>query len=263
MSRRAEPDAPEGQPQCSDAAKLVYTIDDGATLSSFDPSTKTFTDLGRLACATGSTPFSMGVDRNTIAWVLYRDGTMFRVDIPNQLACTPTAWTAPADLGQFGMGLATETPGTSTDRLFITGAASAPAATTTFASLDTGTMEVTAIGTVDGWPELTGNSNAKLWGWFPSNTSSSTTPRISKLDKTTGAALQTFELPDLREPTLDWAFANWGGDYWVFLLSTLDSTTSRIHQIDGTTGAIKSSTSADGRKIVGAGVSTCAPTVLL
>ncbi|HEY5946723.1 MAG TPA: hypothetical protein VIV40_14570, partial [Kofleriaceae bacterium] len=58
---------------CSDAAKLVYVVDSNNTLSSFDPATKMFKDLGTLSCAatSGAQPFSMGVDRNATAYVLY------------------------------------------------------------------------------------------------------------------------------------------------------------------------------------------------
>src|SRR5262245_57082217 len=61
------------QDGCSDAAKLVYVVDSNNKLSSFDPSNKTFKDLGTLNCpaANGAQPFSMGVDRNATAYVLY------------------------------------------------------------------------------------------------------------------------------------------------------------------------------------------------
>src|SRR5512135_2866827 len=104
---------------CSDSAKLVYVVDEANTFSKFDPSTKTFTDLGTLSCPTsggggifgGAMPFSMGVDRNTIAWVLYDDGELFRVDINNNLACTATSWSSSNGLMQFGMGFSTDTAG--------------------------------------------------------------------------------------------------------------------------------------------------------
>src|SRR5262245_30783611 len=74
---------------CSDAAKLVYVVDENNTLSKFDPSTKTFMNIGTLNCPAQflATPFSMGVDRNAVAWVLYSSGELFRVDTSN-LMCT-------------------------------------------------------------------------------------------------------------------------------------------------------------------------------
>src|SRR5262249_24777193 len=118
----------------------------------------------------------------------------------------------------------------------------------------------TDMGTVSGWPELTGNSNAELWGWFPSVDGFSS-PRVEEINKTSGAPLKTYMLPSLVGLPAAWAFAYWGGDYFVFLMkdSELDSS---VYQVDGSTGSIKSTTSAQGRVIVGAGVSTCAPTAI-
>ena len=59
-----------------------------------------------------------------------------------------------------------------------------------------------------------------------------------------------------------WAFAFWGGDFWIFLTKGSETATT-VYQIDGMTGTIKGTTAAPGRTIVGAGVSTCAPVVIL
>ena len=60
---------------------------------------------------------------------------------------------------------------------------------------------------------------------------------------------------------LAWAFAYYGGDYWVFLMKGSETTTT-VYQIDGTNGTVTGTTPTQ-RVIVGAGVSTCAPTVIL
>ena len=59
-----------------------------------------------------------------------------------------------------------------------------------------------------------------------------------------------------------YAFAHWGGNYWVFLQRTGEPS-STVYEVDGVSGTIKSTAPAPGRTIVGAGVSTCAPTVIL
>src|SRR5258706_5249685 len=100
-----------GSGDCSDAAKLVYTVDMSNQFSQFDPATKSFRDLGTLSCPSSGSPFSMGVDRNTVAWVLYDSGELFRVDILNSLACTKTSWASQGGLTQFGMGFSTDTAG--------------------------------------------------------------------------------------------------------------------------------------------------------
>lgn len=247
---------------CSDSAKLVYTVAMDNTFSQFDPSTKTFKDLGPLQCdAGGAQPFSMGVDRNTIAWVLYDNGQLFRVDINNNLACTPTAWSSQQGLTQFGMGFSTDAAGGDTDTLYVAGGAAVSSGNASLATLDTTNFTATPKGPITGWPELTGTGAAELWGWFPSNASGTSTPHVDKIDKMHGTSLQSFPLSMLKGMPTAWAFAFWGGDFWIFLAKDLDFETT-VYQLDGQAGTIKGMTSAGGRVIVGAGVSTCAPIVI-
>ena len=81
-------------------------------------------------------------------------------------------------------------------------------------------------------------------------------------DEGKSAALKTFQLPTLAGEPAAWAFAAWGGDFWVFLMKGTELSTT-VYQVDGASGQIKGMTYATNRTIVGAGVSTCAPTVIL
>ena len=250
------------QAGCSDAAKLVYVVDANNTFSQFDPATKMFKDLGQLNCPAQflATPFSMGVDRDANAWVLYSDGSsgeLFKVDTTT-LGCTRTTWSSPSSLQEFGMGFSTDTAGGSTDTLFIAGGMGPSDPTSTLAKLNTSSFSASTVGTIQGWPELTGTGNAELWGFFPDTTN----PRIEKINKTSGAALTTYPLSSLAGMPMAWAFAFWGGDFWVFLERKSDSSTT-VYQVNGQTGAIKGMTATGSRRIVGAGVSTCAPVVIL
>lgn len=245
---------------CSDAAKAVYVIDQLSNhLSRFDPASKTFTDLGQLHCPTalGASPFSMSVDRTATAWVLYDSGELFKVDIAS-LACAPTTWTTQQGLKVFGMGFSTDTPGGTTDTLFVGGGADQMQSSYMLAKIDVGTMAATVVGSEPQLPEMTGTGSAELWGFFPA----ASTSNIIRIDKTNGSAAQT-----LAEPTLGaaadagYAFAFWGGDFWVFLIRSGEPET-KVYQVDGMSGAVKSTTSSGGRTIVGAGVSTCAPVVV-
>jgi hypothetical protein len=246
----------DGGDDCSDSAKLVYVVDQNNTLSQFDPATRTFHDLGALNCPDPlGMPFSMGVDRTATAYVLYTDGEMFKVDTTS-LACSATPWSSQLGLLQFGMGFSTDQSGGSTDTLFIAGGSTYPANPTTLATIDVNTFTATQVGTVDGWPELTGTGSAELWGFFPDPSS----PRVEKLNKASGASMKTYPEASLAGTPTAWAFAFWGGDYWIFLASDISPFTS-VYQIDGMNGHIKSTTSTT-RTIVGAGVSTCAPIVI-
>ena len=256
-----------GGDNCSAAAKLIYVVDQGNALYSFQPETKAFTKIGDLSCPTTGidpntlgdpTPFSMGVDRNATAWVLYSDGEVFNVDTTTT-ACTKTSYHG-TNLTEFGMGFSTDAVGGDTDTLFIAGGTSADAAQAQLASFNTSTMATTNIAKVTGQPELTGNSNAELWGFFPSDVNGTTTPRVEQINKSTGAAVKTYSLGSLKGAPSAWAFAFYGGDYWVFLAKDL-ATTTTVYQVDGASGTIKSTTPTS-RLIVGAGVSTCAPVVI-
>jgi hypothetical protein len=241
---------------CSDEAKSVYVVDQNNTLSRFDPPNKTFMDLGQLNCPAsfGATPFSMGIDRTALAWVLYSSGELFRVDTTS-LNCTKSSWTSQLGIQQFGMGFSTDSAGGSVDTLFIAGGTNPNQTTSQLAKLSTSNFQAQTVGTVQGWPELTGTGNAELWGFFPDATS----PRIVRLDKTNGTAQKTLPLTIAGMPTA-WAFAFWGGDFWVFLMKGTETSTT-VYQYDQA-GQMKSSKAAPGRRIVGAGVSTCAPVIL-
>jgi hypothetical protein len=245
---------------CADGTELVYVIDQfNNRISTFDPGSKVFTDLGSLSCPTmvGATPFSMSVDRQANAWVLYNSGELFKVALPG-LTCTKTTWAGAGGLKVFGMGFSTDEPMGSAETLFVGGGASQTQTSFTLAKLDTTTMTATPIGTQTALPEMTGTGKAELWGFMPD----ASTARVVQFDKTNGSAIKTYTLPTLAGTMTGYAFAHWGGDFWVFLIKSAEPSTT-VYQVDGLTGTIKGTTPTIGRTIVGAGVSTCAPVVIL
>ena len=254
-----------GGDSCSDASKLVYVVDENNQLLTFTPTTKTFSSLGTLSCpatpdplfGTPATPFSMAIDRDANAWILYSSGELFKVNT-STLACTATSWQTQAGLALFGMGFSTEAAGGTSDTLFIAGSSDPGLTNATLARLDINSMQATTLGTVDGSPELTGTGSAELWGFFPGASGA----RVEKLNKANGMATQTYNLNTLAGEPAAWAFAFWGGDFWVFLMRSTETSTN-VYQISGSTGMVLSTTAAPGKTIVGAGVSTCAPTVIL
>lgn len=245
---------------CSDEAKLVYVIDENKTLSQFDPKTKTFNDLGTLACPTTYKPFSMAIARDATAWVLYDDKLLYRVDT-RTLQCDKSTWVKDTQgLSLFGMGFSTDQVGVTTDTLFISGGPSTTDSTTKLARLDLTSFQPTQVGYVTGWPELTGTGSAELWGFFPGQNS-----RVVQINKTSAAEIKSY-----RQASLDydpnagrsaWAFAFHGGSFWIFLKKVGDGETT-VYQVSSTTGMIVGNSPATGRSIVGAGVSTCAPIIL-
>jgi hypothetical protein len=266
-----------GDDGCSAASKLVYVVDQDNKLSQFDPTSKTFSDLGTLNCPAGAaTPFSMGVDRNATAYVLYVDQTggtasdaqLFKVDTTSaSLTCTKTTFSS-TSLQEFGMGFSTTTAGGDTDQLFIAGGTDiSTTANSKLNTLDVSTFTPTLVHQITGSPELTGNANAELWGFFPDTDN----PKIAQIDKTTGATTDhaLTDAASFKGQPLAWAFAFYGGDYWIFLEKDPASdtfgvdpeTNTTVYQVSDT-GVLKGKTNAPGRVIVGAGVSTCAPVVI-
>src|SRR5262249_52798875 len=142
-----------------------------------------FTRIGTLACPVTlpnlmnpmdpPAPFSMGVDRDGIAWVLYSSGEVFNVKI-SDASCTATSWVPKASGMQlFGMGFVTDTPTTSKEKLYIVGGSAQADPGGYLAVVDThaGIFTPTIIGQVfalsDVTAELTGTNEAKLYGFFP------------------------------------------------------------------------------------------------
>jgi hypothetical protein len=107
-------------------------------------------------------------------------------------------------------------------------------------------------------PELTGTGTGELYGFYPS-----TTPAVlQQINKVTGASIADYPIGGLNvSPGGDYsyAFAFWGGDFYIFLKTGGDPT-SNIWRFKPGNAAAELVVQNSGYVIVGAGVSTCAPT---
>ncbi len=243
-------------PSCgSAAASYVYVIDNTGVLYKFDPPSLAFTTIGPVNCNTPiATPFSMAVDRNANAWVVFTSGKVYKVDTKTA-ACTPTNFVA----GQqgfltFGMGFSTDGPGSTTDSLFVTNS-DFTSASRGLGTIDTGSLVLTRIGAYDAISsraEMTGTGDGRLFGAFEG------TPYVvAEIDKTNAHIKQQWPQSPIQYPpnSSNFAFAFWGGSFWLFVGP---GTSTDVFQFDpnaGTTQKVSSVTF----EIVGAGVSTCAP----
>jgi hypothetical protein len=249
--------------QCSeDATKYIYTLDKDTTLSRFDPKTYGFADIGHLQCPAkmGATPFSMSIDRNANAWVIYNSGELFRVSTKDA-SCTATKYAETnKGLDIFGMGFVGD-QATHEEKLYVAGGAADDdrMGPSRLATIDTETFSVANVGQVAAWPELTGTGDGKLWGFFPSL--GMVQSHVAELNRTTGRESKAIQLPEIAGKPEGWAFAFWGGEFFIFLKHPDDPGTIVYKLVlkVGHSMAVKNST----RKIVGAGVSTCAPVDIL
>jgi hypothetical protein len=240
---------------CIEASQWIYTVDESTMFSRFDPTTATFTDIGKLKCPSlpGESPFSMAVDQNAVAWVSYSDGTLFKVDTATA-QCQATSFQAGQHgISSFGMGFVFD-PLTGFDTLYIAGDSMSSSTQASLATVSFPSLVVTPVGTTDGNPELTGTGDGTLWSFYPSGTSPTGMATLARLNPATGATLESYSYKDMKGYANNWAMKFWGGSFWIFLNTSL-------YKVSRDTPATIDPhiINVSGRKIVGAGVSTCAP----
>jgi hypothetical protein len=253
---------------CSEAAQLAYVLSDSNELYSFRPNRREFTRIGRLRCPTSAQPNSMAIDRDAVAWVNYvtndifdSAGAIYRVSTADA-SCTSAA-PIPLPNGWFrlGMGFSTASADDVSETLFVTATGDA----LTGASVGLGRIDPRALTGMPIGPftgalrgqnaELTGTGDGRLYGFF------TTTPvQVAQIDKTSGAILDTRPLPGVETPQA-WAFSFWGGDFYLYTApSASTGRGTNVTRYRPSDGSIDVAYMRDiGFRVVGAGVSTCAP----
>ncbi|MCU0664915.1 MAG: hypothetical protein MUC50_21645, partial [Myxococcota bacterium] len=163
------------------------------------------------------------------------------------------------DLTLFGMGFATEKKGGSAETLYLAGSQVVGGSSSGFAAVDLDDWSIDLRGDLVGDPEFTGNANGELWGFFPGEAS----PSVKQIDKEDGSVLETIVL-DLPSQVgaieSAWAFAYWGGSFYVFYQHNQTGTSTYVYKVEYD-GTMTTHIANSGKRIVGAGVSTCAPVV--
>ena len=232
---------PDDSKECAETTKQIYVLATDLALYRFYPDKLSFVRVGQVACPTTAGTFSMAIDRRGTAWVEYTDGRLFAVDTSNA-SCKATPF-RPGQTGfeTFGMGYAKNGDGAGGETLYVSGAG--------LASLDTKTFKLGFLGSLTyGRTELTG-LDTQLFAFSVGS------GVIAGLDKTTGATEVTYRTTAVNEQAA-FAFAQWGGDFWVFT----GNDHSIVTQYSPATNTSKVVVQNTGMLIVGAGSSTCAPT---
>jgi hypothetical protein len=247
----SEPVVEEDPPpadDCDHTSDKIYVVDrQRDALYLFDPTTLAFTLVGALDCGMWSgTPGSMAVSRDGFGYVRYSDDLVYQVDLTT-MACSPTAYGG--SFGTFGMGFATNDGSTWRDTLYV-------ANDRQLATLDTASWAVGTLGSMPSQSELTGNADGELWSFLPLENPA----RLSQIDKATGAELAHLNLPSFPNPfNIDaFAFATWGGEFWLFVREFGMGQTTDVYRVTAD-GVMSTPLRDSGMDIVGAGVSTCAP----
>jgi hypothetical protein len=258
----------------SGVGRFIYVVSDKNDLYTFDPtmfpSASAFTLVGTVPCDSSGVN-SMAVDRSGTAWVNFNDGSIYRVTTTAPITCTATSFVS--GQGGFtkdlGMGFSVDAAGSNNETLYVSDNggpggdcnASTPGSGCMgkgLGKIDLATMTLTPLGTYTGGAagynaELTGTGDGKLYGFF--TTSPGAYGPIDKASGTTNAPPPT-SLPSVNAATGGYAFSFWGGDFYFY---TAPSNRTVVTHLQTSTGMTTTSPEL-GFTIVGAGVSTCAPT---
>jgi hypothetical protein len=246
-----------GPSPCPQETQFVYTVTGDNLLYKFDPPTLEFIQIGKLKCPNAGlgTPFSMSVDRKGVAWVVFTNGKIFWVDVKTA-QCSETNYT-PNQSGflTFGMGFSANAANSIDESLYVTQSDLA-ASITGLAKIDTTTLKLSPIDGYDNLKgkraEMTGTGDGRLFGAFEGE------PYVvAEISKSDAKILSQAPQDAIKYPpnSSNFAFAHWGGDFWLFVGPGTSTDVFQYKPGDGTTSKVKSVSF----EIVGAGVSTCAP----
>ncbi|MBX3216016.1 MAG: hypothetical protein KF850_28510 [Labilithrix sp.] len=228
-------------PECAEETAQIYVVATDKGFYRFNPQDLKFVRVGTLGCPTTAGTFSMAIDRRGTAWVEYTDGRIYAVDT-RDATCKPTTFQpGQSGFGLFGMGYALNGDDPKAgETLFVAG--------TGLAALDTKSFELDFRGSLTlGRSELTSIGSALYAFSVDSGV-------VARLNKTTGATEATHRTSAIA-PSGAFAFAHWGGSFWLFT----GQTTSRVTTYSPTTDESADVVDNTGMLIVGAGSSTCAP----
>ncbi len=252
---------------CAKGAGLVYVVSSEGDLHSFQPDVLQFRRIGQLSCLADShsRPNSMAVDRSGTAWLSFHDGSLYRASI-RDASCSRTSY-EPSQHGftRFGMAFASSGPALSEETLFVWGGLRSlhgyqrrpERQGIGLARIDTKALRLTPIG-ADGSrlsaqrAELTGTADGKLFGFFATHPAT-----LAQIDPNSGATSMPRRLRSIRTGRA-WAFSFWGGDFWFYWAPW--GHTSHVSRLSEADGSVQRMMEDVGFLIVGAGVSTCAPT---
>ncbi len=248
----------------------IFLLSDEAVLWKYFPETNDFQMLGAVDCGGLFGTFSMAVDRLGFAWVQYAiDGALRKVDLTDVSKCTDPGY-VPGQQGvdNFGMAFVSNSQSDACDRIYGNtysglGGYTEGVNIGDFISIDPDSLKVAKLGKTnfDG-AEVTGTGDGRAFVFGGANPS-----KLVEMDKVLGTAIATTPLTGLEINDGAFAFAFFAGDFYFFTDSDNDLFASEVTHMD------YDDSDNNGKQdltvltmdapllIVGAGVSTCAPTV--
>lgn len=242
----------------------IFVLSKTAQLWKYTPQTHGFQMLGPVDCGLNPSTFSMGVDRQGFAWVQYSDLKLRKIDVTDTTQCSDPGF-APMQNGieNFGMAFVSNSAADKCDRIYgnhYNGTAEGDMVSEFF-SVDPVTLDVVPHGLSDyGLAELTGTGDGRAFLFAGPDPS-----KLVEVDKATGATVEIIPLPGVKTGG-GFAFAFFAGDFYFFTDNESDSTSEVTHldYDDSDNNGVQDLTVVvqdAPLRIVGAGVSTCAPLI--
>lgn len=199
-----------------DNERILVLSDDGE-IWAYEPATDTFELLAGVVCPGLQTPYSMAVDRQGVAWILYADdGEVYRFDPGDPGPCSLAGVSAKAaGFSLFGLSFSPEDAG-GCDRLFLFDySGEGPFAEApdigALGVFDPATEQVTHLGPTDyDGGELAGTGDGRLFAFAGVGPA-----KLIEYDKSDATPLSVLPLDGLRKTRAS-AFAFHGGDAYFF-----------------------------------------------
>lgn len=251
---------------CEEHADLIYLWGAQGHLWRYNPvapKDKAFEKLGDPGCEIpiGQHPYSMGVDRFARAWLTIRSsGTMFLADTKKGGSCKKQDHTPDTQgFKLFGMAFVEHPKDGRCDQLYMHSfdgkKFSEGKNTGQLGVMDPDALSIKKIAPIDfNGGELTGTADGRLFAF------AGQPGRLLEYDPKTAKVIKEVSLGGL-ELSSSFAFAFWGGDFYFFtdFLGELPIT-SKVTKLDYTgDGSISTILENAPLRVVGAGVSVCAP----
>ncbi len=247
----------------------IFVLSDNSELYKFFPETNTFDMLGAFKCGNATGTFSMAVDRLGFAYVMFSSplGEIWKLDVTNVNDCTDPGYNpGQGGVNYFGMAFVSNSQFDQCDKLYGNtydgiGGFSEGANVGDFLSVDPNNLLINKIGKTNfNGAEVTGTGDGRAFMFGGANPA-----KLVEVEKATGKFLEVTPLGNL-ELTNAFAFAFFGGDFYMFTESDNNPfNTSKVTHYDyddSDNNGVKELTTVVTEapiRIVGAGVSTCAP----
>lgn len=279
-----------GEPEENPIYVLTRGLENGMpdTIHGFDPETLTFTLLTDVVCPDTADwgVASMAIDRQRRAWIEWgglqngkTDPHYKRIDVLDLDTgdCSVNQGELPVTEhwgGPLGMAFVSEAEDSPVEQLFFVDSGSnLHTLGSTEAIGRYWEFEKAHQGTEFSGVELTGTGEGRLfnlimnWSFEWDHPCTADNPcyptvHLGEVNKEDGSAISNVELPDVEAlgiATGGFAFAHWGGRFWIFSSENFGPTLVYDYDPATHTTVVALDDAPDG--VVGAGVSTCAPTI--